>query len=493
MNSLKTRLDETVEPVKDAIVSYVEAMVNNWFRLYGSEIMKSGKLAIQDLADQRQMIEKYMNFAKPVAEPKSGFVIYNTKVTMDDSKHILLRDTVEKSKQELKTEPKRVNIKEDNTNNQATPIQSEEPLVEEAYKVRNRNYYKNVRAKINTGIRNDKNITNSPPQNVKKTVEIILSAERNTQNSKNNLTEPKASTGLKPTLKKAKPFSGSRTEKENVGKRHSSNNRGKGGTSINSSQQNSLINIDGKLKSKRAKLKAGVTAAQNSKNIRNNAVKHSTTNSVNAAESQVKLNRSSPIKKIRFNLLKTTEPTSYLSSQWPSTYKSLENLLKSSFPFRDQAREPGGSADTQDFLNKYDLNNDLEEIIFSKNEKNIAETQLKSQKRYTYDLEKSGDSANDSSELLQTIEEHFAEQIEAKRLELLDMVRRRNLPNIMDNNENFDLNINYVNAEREEDVGYFVPPVDEWAQWEFKKKLKEMREKEMLTTLNNKKVNFNES
>lgn len=205
----------------------------------------------------------------------------------------------------------------------------------------------------------------------------------------------------------------------------------------------------------------------------------------------MKLNKSSPIKKIRFNLLKTNETSSYLSNQWPSTYKSLENLLKSSFPFRDQGREPGGT-DTKEFLNKYDLKNDLDGLLYSKDTNDISETQHKPRKGYVYDLDKGEENIDVSSDLLQTIEEHFAEQIEAKRLELLEMVRRRDIPDIMENNEATELNINFLNVEHEEDVGHFVPPANEWAQWEFKKKLKEIREKEMLTALNNKKVNFNE-
>lgn len=233
MNSLKTRLDETVEPVKDAIVSYVEAMVNNWFRLYGNEIMKSGKLAIQDLADQRQMIEKYMNFAKPVAEPKSGFVIYNTKVTLDDSKHILLHDNVEKSKLDLQNgsklndelnksltetahEPKLANTKEDYKTNQKEHIAREEPLAEEVSRVRNRNYYKNVRPRIDSGIRNEKIVTSPSRQEAKKPAEMSTSAERNTRNPQNKHAEPKVFNGLKPALKKVKPppITVVRTEKE---------------------------------------------------------------------------------------------------------------------------------------------------------------------------------------------------------------------------------------------------------------------------------------
>lgn len=209
-------------------------------------------------------------------------------------------------------------------------------------------------------------------------------------------------------------------------------------------------------------------------------------------ESQVKLNGSSPIKKIRFNLIKTNETPSYLSSLWPSTYKSLENLLKSSFPFRDQAREPGGSTDPKELLNKYDLKHELDGVIYSKDTNDVAETQHKPNKEYIYDLDKGGENLNASSNLLQTIEEHFAEQIEAKRLELLEMVRRRDLPGIMDNNEDIELKNNFLNAEHVEDVGCFVQPADEWSQWEFKKKLKEIREKEVLNALNNKKVNFNE-
>ncbi|XP_011205826.2 uncharacterized protein LOC105227955 [Bactrocera dorsalis] len=517
MNSLKTRLDETVEPVKDAIVSYVEAMVNNWFSLYGNEIMKSGKLAIQDLADQRQMIEKYMNFAKPVAEPKSGFVIYNTKVTLDDSKQILLRDTVEKSKLDLKVasnvnaelkksltetahEPKLPSVKEEHTNIPKTPNASEATLVAEATRVKTRNYYKNIRPKIDSGIRSDKTVASPPPQRAKKTAEVPVTVERNTHNFANTHTEPKVVTVLKPALKKVRPqaTSSSRTDKEikkaykayelETARRNASNNRGKGGTSINSSQQNSQINVDGKLKNKRSKHKATPT----SKNFKNNAAKSSTSNSIGTTESQIKLNRSSPIKKIRFNLSKTNETPSYLSSLWPSTYKSLENLLKSSFPFREQAREPGGSTDPKELLNKYDLKDDLDSIIYSKDTNDLAETQNKTNKECIYDLDKDGENLKATSNLLQTIEEHFAEQIEAKRLELLEMVRRRDLPGIMDNNEDAELKNNFLNAEHEEDVGCFVQPADEWAQWEFKKRLKEIREKEVLNALNNKKVNFNE-
>lgn len=246
-----------MEPVKEAIVSYVEAMVNNWFSIYGNEIMKSGKLALQDLADQRQMIEKYMNFAKPVAEPKSGFVIYNTKVTLNDSKQNLLRDTVEKSKLDLKGssnlnaelkksftetahETKLAKVKEDHTNNQKAPIAIKEPVAEETSRVKNRNYYKSVRPRIDSGIRNDKTVACPPTQRAKKPAEVSVSAERNAHNSTNSYREPKICTILKPAFKKVRltVMSSSSTEKEikkaykayemETAKRNASNNRVKG-------------------------------------------------------------------------------------------------------------------------------------------------------------------------------------------------------------------------------------------------------------------------
>lgn len=251
-----------MEPVKEAIVSYVEAMVNNWFSIYGNEIMKSGKLALQDLADQRQMIEKYMNFAKPVAEPKSGFVIYNTKVTLNDSKQNLLRDTVEKSKLDLKGssnlnaelkksltetahETKLAKVKEDHTNNQKAPIAIKESVAEETSRVKNRNYYKSVRPRIDSGIRNDKTVAYPPTQRAKKPAEVSVSAERNTHNSTNSHREPKVCTILKPAFKKVRltVMSSSSTEKEikkaykayemETAKRNASNNRVKGVSIVN--------------------------------------------------------------------------------------------------------------------------------------------------------------------------------------------------------------------------------------------------------------------
>ncbi|CAD7003024.1 unnamed protein product [Ceratitis capitata] len=472
MKPLKSRLDETAEPVKEAIVSYVEAMVNNWFRLYGTEIMKSGKTAIQDLAEQRIMIERYMNFVKPVSEPKKGFVIYNSRVTLDDSKHTIFGESAKRETKGLQNgSDARTELAKSLTETaQPTSKMVSKPgtdvdfrchggveanKAEDKNKLKiNRNNYQHVRPKVSSGIRKER-ITQKPVvQSGKKSAESVAPASQINTNFKDKHIQSKVFTGKeasKPVLKKKKSkpklisssFGELLLEKEikkayeisklNTDNRIPSSSRKKWGSSTNSTTQNSSTNNEGKSKHKRSKLK---TNTPSSKSPKHNASKQSGKSSIDVAES-------SPLKKIRFSL-----PTN-LNTNWPSIYKNLETLLKTSFPFREQAREGGGDKSPKD--------------------------------------------TNSSSSLLQTIEEHFAKQIEAKRLELLEQVRRRKLHGIMETQEEIEVKNKFSIIEdesKEKDVGYFVQPADEWSQWEFKKRLREIQERDLMTTLNNKTPNY---
>uniref|UniRef100_W8B3M3 Uncharacterized protein n=1 Tax=Ceratitis capitata TaxID=7213 RepID=W8B3M3_CERCA len=521
MKPLKSRLDETAEPVKEAIVSYVEAMVNNWFRLYGTEIMKSGKTAIQDLAEQRIMIERYMNFVKPVSEPKKGFVIYNSRVTLDDSKHAVFGESAKRETKGLQNgSDARTELAKSLTETaQPTSKMVSKPgtdvdfrchggveanKAEDKNKLKiNRNNYQHVRPKVSSGIRKER-ITQKPVvQSGKKSAESVAPASQINTNFKDKHIQSKVFTGKeasKPVLKKKKSkpklisssFGELLLEKEikkayeisklNTDNRIPSSSRKKWGSSTNSTTQNSSTNNEGKSKHKRSKLK---TNTPSSKSPKHNASKQSGKSSIDVAES-------SPLKKIRFSL-----PTN-LNTNWPSIYKNLETLLKTSFPFREQAREGGGGAvlESKENLNNNTVfKNNLTKIVLNKDLDFSIEQPLQkpNKTQNIFDLDKSPKDTNSSSSLLQTIEEHFAKQIEAKRLELLEQVRRRKLHGIMETQEEIEVKNKFSIIEdesKEKDVGYFVQPADEWSQWEFKKRLREIQERDLMTTLNNKTPNY---
>ncbi|XP_067648101.1 DNA ligase 1-like [Eurosta solidaginis] len=440
MKALKKSIDEAVPTIKDAILCYVDAMVNNWVEIYGKEIMKSGKMAIRNLAEQREIIEKYMELAEPVKEPKGSFVIYNSKITLNENKERQLRENIEQDLRKWKEETIRRNVYDESTKpftevNNESPIKLAEPKKELIQKVESGKQPSQVSRLYNRGrTKNQKNLKNMEAK--------ICEDEKD----KKGL-ESKSKTSLQNC--KTKP--------------------------IEIPQQKYVKHKSPRKASKKFKsITSNIEPSFKASNLKNTNKKFSTT--------QVKCVASNPFKNMRFDLPKKLRATpTYLSNIQPSTYKNFKNLLKTSLPFSVQERHSGGYEQ---------LNLPLENYEQEQNQIPPV-TQQK-----IYDDDEALDFAetreNNADFSMQSIEEHFAKQIEAKRLELLEMVRRRDLQNIMQRNEERkELHKMFIqpNMENEKDVGSFVPPVDDWSLWQFKLKLSELREREAFAS-SNKKITF---